>query len=57
MKKRLAGMGLDEYGNPYSIEIHSSDGLVVVVATATGRDGLKGGYGKDSDRTKIITRP
>ena len=57
MRVHLSTSGKDIYGNPYIVEIHSAPNLVVIVATATGEDGKVGGYGDDSDRTKVFSRP
>ena len=57
MRQYLSELGKDRYGNAYDVDIFSSSELVVVVATALGKDGKKGGFGKDSDRVKVISRP
>ena len=57
MSDRLNEIGKDQYGNPYMVKIHSSNELVVIVATATGKDGRLGGFGENRDRTKVVTRP
>ena len=57
MQQHLSESGKDAYGNPYVVDIFSSEELVVIVATALGRDGKKGGFGKDSDRVKVLSRP
>lgn len=56
MRKYLSEFGKDHYGNAYDVDVFSSSELVVVVATALGKDGQKGGFGEDSDRVKVISR-